>query len=257
MSFSTTFERAVPWLALLSVLALFWLVASVMTADQPNPQPDQHAAAHSPTDEGPAVAPHNAEERIADYTYVLMWFTGVLAVATIGLILATHYLGERADRGLRTLERPYVGVHILTNNLKDAIAHTAPIAPWPHVDFIIVNRGKTPAFIVNSMAWLEVDNGEPVSMVRDTGGDDLMLEGVVLGADDRTRPNHRANVTSDWGHAGQFNVTRGVWKLIFRGYVAYRDVWGKGYVERWRADYNVTRERFGWWRAEEPLKEDA
>jgi hypothetical protein len=183
-------------------------------------------------------------------------FTAVLTGATAGLWRATNQLGVRADEGLRKLERPYVGVHILSNNLKAAIEQHAPLTPWPHVDFIIVNRGKTPAFLVSGMAWLEAETRDVVGMVRDSGNDDLLLEGVVLGADDRTRPNFRAAITSEFGMAGSFNVTRGEWTLKFRGHVAYRDIWGNGYVEEWSASYNVLRERFVWWRQERPLKED-
>jgi hypothetical protein len=197
--------------------------------------------------DGAFGTPLTAEEIIA-------LFTIVLTVATIGLIWATWSLGERADKGMRALERPYVGVQLLSHNLVAAFTDDAPIRPWPHVDFIIVNRGKTPAFLIAAMAWLEVDTGEAVGLVRIANADDLMLEGVVLGADDRTRPNHRAEVTSEFGMRGEFNTAQGVWTLVFRGHVAYRDIWGAEYVEEWSARYNALRQRFGWWRRERVTK---
>jgi hypothetical protein len=42
-------------------------------------------------------SPKSADDRIADYTEVLMWLTGVLAVSTVGLWIWTH-LGLRQSR---------------------------------------------------------------------------------------------------------------------------------------------------------------
>jgi len=168
MSLSKIFEKVAPVLALFAILAAFalvaWSVQSVQNAYQ-------HGAerAHTPDADHPdaetwtiqrledgsyeakrqTAEAHDAEEEVFGISPEgwIAIFTVVLAIATIGLILATHSLGERADRGLRQLERAYVFFGIRIN--KGELHFDPASIPADHLAaiFYAQNLGKTPGFI--------------------------------------------------------------------------------------------------------------
>ncbi len=181
--------------------------------------------------------------------------TVLLFLSTTGLWIATHGLGERADKGMRDLERPYVGVHLDRHNFREALDQHAPIKPLPEVNFIIVNRGKTPAFLLSGEASVVADFGEPFKIL-DGAETDLLVNDYVLRENDRTRPDHVMHICTKFGLVELIGVNKGDGKLVFRGTVSYRDIWGNGYMEDWAARYNVKRQRFEWWRQERRLPKE-
>ncbi len=102
-----------------------------------------------------ALSPmRGAEERIADYTLALTFFTAVLAAATVGLLWATYQLGVRADRNVQALERAFIYVSggTWTGELD---AKTNQLKGWG-VSVSWMNSGKTPTRNLHTWVQLEV-----------------------------------------------------------------------------------------------------
>jgi hypothetical protein len=224
--------------------ALFLAVAAlsfaIVAIDQGYAAPNQKAAAESAQHEsGPAEEP-SAEEAIALYTLWLTGFTGVLALSTIGLIVATHNLGARTDRSMRTLERPYVRVVVTEHNIPKALAskgradHQEP----PYVKFVVANHGKTPADnIVGDAQLLAMgasgDQGEAkIALGKTAWG---------LGPGERSEELERRLVLAfDRSLCAEIEIGRV--RFVFYGVVVYADIWGNQYNELWQAEYNLKEE---------------
>ena len=96
----------------------------------------------------------SAEERIADYTWTLDILTGVLAVATIGLLIATAWGVFRQSRETKIVERAYIvveprGVIPLPSN-----NHGGSICPSQLTD-LLVGLGFAPlSFVLLPLGWV-------------------------------------------------------------------------------------------------------
>ncbi len=241
MSVSKIFEKAAPFLALLAVLATLWVVAAAVVAtDQHVSSAYQRATANEPEQEGPAVAHGNAEERIADYTLVLTALTGLLAAATVGLIWATHRLGERADHGMRVLERAYIYPVLNDANPDDGpsrrldMIFSAPTADEERamsLPFLFKNMGKTPGVILAVEADLRYE-GKLFNVTRHYVTSPILGEGESsneLIARGMLFPREAAFILV--GDVEQTRETSPDGILIFQGYVNYSDVFGEEHHE--------------------------
>ncbi|MGY3493930.1 hypothetical protein [Bradyrhizobium sp. USDA 4502] len=129
------------------------------------------ASEHSSTDHEPKSKKEETDEALARYTLWLMIFTGILAVATIGLggaTLGLYFTGEKqiavsrrsaeaaiksakvADEALFMGNRPYIFVTKaeLNHTLDPATFDFAGAPLWPTVDYMVENHGSTPATIM-------------------------------------------------------------------------------------------------------------
>jgi hypothetical protein len=73
-------------------------------------------------------------------------FTGILAVSTVLLWLATLQSARTAERALTELERSFVGIKIISSELTDLDQLERGDIPNNH-QFCFVNYGRTPATI--------------------------------------------------------------------------------------------------------------
>jgi hypothetical protein len=113
------------------LLSVWLLLVSLLTPQTVRPYGPSHTAAH---EEGEKQL---IDRRIADYTFALAAFTGMLAVSTIGLWIATAIGFRNQSREMKILQRAYIaarrrGIEILEDG--NIIGHLA-----------FVNVGNLPA----------------------------------------------------------------------------------------------------------------
>lgn len=211
----------------------------------PNQQPATQGAEQIPT---PVARQETAEERIADYTLALTVFTAVLAAATIGLIYATHNLGERADKGMRILERASVHPTIIGHNMDDIRRITDPIASgFPQVTFRATNFGKTPAFIVQVDHSFTIDGEEAGDPMRER----LNAADDIIGPDNFIEHTDQAVLTE----RGQREaIAAGDVTLRFHVRVVYEDIWQDRWGSGLEATYDAKAMRFTWRRTHTALE---
>jgi hypothetical protein len=222
--------------------------------DEPSHSGDQQPAEVESTERGPLG--FSAE-------WWLVIFTGILTAATIGLIWATHRLGERADRGMRTLERPYVNVALEGANIAGVLQQRSggnPNGPRPSVFLRFANHGKTPAYIIGGEAMLRHRASKP-DIRFGTKGDALEFDTNVIGpgAVIPSRPPHAGplicrDVRSDFKQSDALSVRAGEGMIHLSGFLTYEDIWGNRYVEKFWAKWNVDLERFEMKREETLVK---
>lgn len=164
-------------------------------------------------------------------------FTGVLTIATIGLWRATNQLGERTDRGMRTLESAYpfpvvASAHDLANQIEAALGfgdpgHTQRIG----IAFTLQNFGKTPCSILHVEADLYIQD-RVFSATRQAPRE------LILGAGQQTSVlSAQTEITRS--EAG--NIVMHAATLLFAGFINYLDIWGGQKSERfvWRYDHSL------------------
>lgn len=251
MSLSKTLRSAEFWCGFEIVVALALLVASVVIVGDPGAQQDYQSAAQSAANEGGAVSPGDTNERIADYTYVLAWFTGALAVATVILCIATVLLWLETKQirtdtrhAQRTLERAYVHVRI------DKADPEGNFLKRPQVRYRATNHGKTPAYIggIEGTLYLEgVGAGG-----RQSTDEAQLLRQTVLGADARTEWL-TAEVTVIDLEAPMERYNAGEGTLRLRVAITYADIWENWYSEETWATFDRRRRRWNITRNEYPV----
>ncbi|MDZ4693115.1 hypothetical protein [Terricaulis sp.] len=209
MSLSKSFERAAPLLAVLAVLAIVGLVITTITDNTSQAVRD-----------GAFGTSLSADEIIA-------LFTVALSVSTVGLWIATHSLGARADRGLHTLERAYV-YPVLSNAdsmevasmLDRAVEHASDHDVRLALKFSFRNFGKTPATIISvegrwsHHAEKSANNPRPQVVLA-----------PVLGANESTNEMEAVILLSP-GHAAEILISASPPELAFRTSVTYVDIFG-------------------------------
>lgn len=219
--------------------------APSIDADEPTHRSDEYPAEIKSAERGPLGLS-------ADWWVAI--FTGILTAATIGLIWATHRLGERSDRGMRTLERPYVHVALEMANIAAVLQQRSggnPDGPRAGVVLRFANHGKTPAYILGGEALLRHIANKP-KIRFGAQGDALEFDTNVIGpgAVIPSRPPHAGpliyrDVWSDFKQEDAISVRAGESMIHLSGYLTYEDIWGNRYVEKFWAKWNVALERFG------------
>jgi hypothetical protein len=147
------------------------------------------------------------EERTADYTEVLAWFTGLLALVSAGTIVllwradktarisarAANKAANVAEMALTDLERPHIFMEVKETNLMwDINGIPAPdprmiVAP-PQLVYSFVNYGRTAAFLIELFERLipvdgdpERDLPQPIDPRKVSGR--TLPEGTIVGPD--------------------------------------------------------------------------
>lgn len=218
----------VPWVVLAGLLG-FVLGGSYVWAFldfRHTPAHQQDAEPKEKTSEAKAAEEKEKTDRLlAEYTFWLMLFTGVLAVATVGLGIATYGLyatGEKQIRlireGFNATHRPRIGirsVHTLTRDKEGFLA------------FVYVNRGIGIAKITQigcAVILGEFIRTAPAFEIKD-------IPGMELASGDSTIyeyiPHNAAEFSFGRGFETNADPTAIPFTAFFVGLVTYEDSEGR------------------------------
>jgi hypothetical protein len=137
------------WLAIVTVsgLLIAALFAAELSINRQNRNQSRHenAQEHNAANTEEPFWQRTAHDPIAVFNLLLVAFTGVLAVSTIGLWLASLRHAGHAERAIRSADRTaqrelraYVHVHDVRISLMNSGFD-------PNIDIIVKNYGQTPA----------------------------------------------------------------------------------------------------------------
>lgn len=258
------FEKAAPFFALFGALAIIGVVVLAISeaeyANQPSAERDQHAADQEHEGETWTITreedgSYKAERQTADVAEhegafgtpltaeeIIALFTIALVGSTIGLWWATYQLGDRADRGMRILERAYVLPVLHEQDAEtigqriDAIMTRSPDSNHLlEVRFACVNFGKTPATITSVMADLRLEGD--VFNVREH-----FVTRPVIGPGQGTN-DLRARMELNPVDAAELLIGNGQERLILQGVITFEDVFGREQFQRifWRYNRRARR----------------
>lgn len=166
-------------------------------------------------------------------TLAIAGFTGTLWQSTRGLLMETKTLAKHAaDQGdaFVQAERPHVFLKVVESGATKFL--NGPKFMGSLFRYILVNGGRTPAFLTEIMEWFVVVEGRtnappPVDPMKRRGV--LVPVGSILTVDEPYKrainllkfPNVEKIKESDaWMHR----------RLFFQGFVRYSDAFGKNYV---------------------------
>lgn len=232
---------ALSWIIFAAVLGTVLGGCFVWALQSPNavlgvsPRAEQHA--------GPEKRPQEEREKsddaLARYTFWLTVFTAVLALATLGLGVATLFLyfaGEKhvavamraadaataAAEHIPTVEGAYLRVILIEDAISGGLAYIEQGESQYNLSFAIrialKNYGKTPAFVESFSARLSYVTNK-IGFGRET----RIPPNIGIGTGEETIPYPVA-----FPHLSplQCAALRGFEaKLILRGTLVYRDIW--------------------------------
>lgn len=174
---------------------------------------------------------------------VIAVFTIVLAISTIGLWLTTQRLGDRADDGMRVLERAYI-YPILNQSSSTQLAATLDtMSSTGRADplsllFSLRNLGNTPGTVLEIQADLHLanHNWKPTKH---------FLTQPVLGRNEAA-PDMHALVKLEPGQPAWLLTNKDVGaigNLVFEGFIRYTDVFSQEQTSRflWAFDSEAKR----------------
>jgi hypothetical protein len=208
-----------------------------------------------PSEESAKSTKQVSDEALAFYTLWLMAFTGVLAVATIGLGIATiglYVTGEKqlrfgirssirqgnstkksieiAERALTELEAPFTAIKIIDTGL---IRRTTGIGhDFGVLKFSITNDGRTPAKLVelvDKTIFVPIGSGNPPPINLDYRTRNIMPHGVISPPNNESQPFTR-NVLAD--HMNELAADTLVLKskaFFFYGFIRYETIFKQTY----------------------------
>jgi hypothetical protein len=127
-------------------------------ATPPQPSAEDQQSSNSPKLETTKTAvpiaqsPPPPDERIADYTRWLTWFTGVLAVGTLGLLIVAVRQGNQSEREFVSTHRPRLVVRSVSIERQAKPDGRPGYAAVMHysIRYLVVNVGETAATIIRS-----------------------------------------------------------------------------------------------------------
>jgi len=195
---------AIPNRVPLAVLAavLFALVG-LAAIISPSYQPNEHSSTYKAQPERPSVG-ESRDDKLTDYTFWLMLFTGVLAFGTLALWYVTWQTLKHAERSSERQLRAYMNVASATWDRSTR-----------QVRVTIRNCGKTPALNVDWFIFADNKAGEQLTP-KSIGGN-------VIGPDCDLflRPNMRKR-------GDEHSL------VIVFGMVTYKDVFGENHETRFQ-----------------------
>ncbi len=165
-----------------------------------------------------------AENPIDVFTFWLTVFTGILAVGTLGLWLATISVLLHARRSSEQQLRAYIGIE------KASLRAPLKAGEAAHAMIDFVNRGLTPAKGVQAVIFIEVmhfpakDDQFPVDFTRAESASDVSKDGVGHLSIDTSAPI-APDVFDD--------IVKGKLATYVWGEVRYRDVFNR----HWRSEF--------------------
>jgi len=189
------------------------------------------------------------QERIADLTGKLVWIGGAqVAVAAIGLLaIGVAYKSITvADRGLRSVERAWVGVGLSDKEYRPK--------PEPHVIGVVLsNGGKTPARIKEVRAQITIANAHKEF---DHGPIPKGLLPTITTIFAGESPTHIISTRQmDRNHIS--DVIEGKLMMIVHGYVMYDDIFDVRHITRFYQLYSPGTHIFMFPRDADPRHNEA
>ena len=175
----------------------------------------------------PAAKPaeESASEQIARYTRLLAYYTGALMVFTAVLALVSIWQGKIAQKSIRlardefvAAHRPKLRVRQFQWSLDDPEKQGA--AGNFHIRYTVANVGDADAshVVIEAAFWIEVlpglDTPTPKRDAPATRSIALLKAGASAPVE--------YSAPGLWGRV-TIARTRGIWKVLFRGRVAYTD----------------------------------
>jgi len=212
----------VPWVALAAILGFAVGGSYIWASLEPRHTPahDQNASAkeHRPNEH--AKGENTTDEVIAEYTFWLVLLTGILAVATVGLGVATYGLYVTGEKQIRlnrdqflATHRPELIVREVGWNMVDMDGGT--VVDDDSIVLIVANRGRNPCTIVESA--VELRSGPPRAFLVPDGGNVLGRTTFLPGQFEA----FRYPITSE--EEGFTVGARGMTDCYVRGTIIYED----------------------------------
>jgi hypothetical protein len=264
-------QRMLRRLANIGFLMLFlcWVVGFGLTVwhSSENPKsPQQHNSREAPKEKNQKDI---TDERLANYTLLLAWFTGVLAVSTIGLwivtwrsgirqsrdmeasIAAAHRTADIAEKALLSVEIPYLYPFIREHGFRIGISARSGQRGVIDLDFGLEfikyyfrNFGRTPAEIIEVQSILLPSMGMPNPYP--VGPRNINpLSGHIVAADGGESQDILYSFSKGMFETlsqGKFNLdTHTFW---FFGFVRYNDVFENEYVRGFCLGYSPMTDSF-------------
>jgi hypothetical protein len=245
---------AIPFRTPLVALAIL-LLAIVAIAGVEAP-PEQQSAVYAPHNGSKQETRETPDDRLANYTWWLTVFTGLLAaVSTFQIAFLTRadktarLAAESAQRSADAAfvsERAWIVMSIDSDNIEESVlqlldqdswpALLAEGLPKPTVKYHITNLGKTPAFIRETSAAL-ICSGKSVPIPEYQPLAPWWPEESILAANERLPELRDENGKEQFWQttmlrdftpelARPFDVDIADGQFWFYGRVVYADVWG-------------------------------
>jgi len=228
--------------------------------------PPQHetssAAEHGRGDEN---SKEKNDEALARYTLWLVVFTGILALATVGLGIATvglYATGEKQigvalkaanaaelnAEALISAERAQLFVIVKRTNLFDALMGTrfyretesmrGSRIPRPELEFTIKNTGRTAA-IMQDVSY-QIIQADPDTTMWQYAYQDTIVNSVIEGGDE-TAPPTPCMMDVNWTLGDGIAATDGDRPVYFYGFIVFRDAFKRRHQYFWRHEYRDNR----------------
>lgn len=146
---------------------------------------------------------------------------------------------NEALRELKASERPYPYAAIDYDTVKNALGF-AVVAPDTDstraiVSFYIKNFGKSPAIIINVAAEVAVQRPNPYARYR---SDEFIVSEVIIGPGDQSKPMI-CKVSEFITSEDHFSMQRGESRILFTGWITYRDIRGENDTIPFGWEYNI------------------
>jgi len=172
---------------------------------------------------------------------------GAAALAAVFAGFAAWHAKRSADadndalKEIRAIERPFPYAAIDFDTVKDALkfAVDAPDTDSTRaiVSFCIKNYGKTPAIILNVAAEVAVQRTTPYARDR---RDDFPVSETVIGPGDESKPMN-CKMSEFITCEDHFAMQRGESRLLFTGWITYRDIRGESDTTPFGWEYDIHR----------------
>jgi hypothetical protein len=218
------------------------LQAPQATIEKHNPAPEQ--------DSTDTHAKEKADEALARYTFWLTVFTGILALATVGLGAATiglYTAGEKqiavtakaadaaqksaeiAESALLNVEVAYPYAVIRDHGIQVEHGRIRSVTIGTVVNFYFTNHGRTPADITEVYCQMYVDKGIPDAIIPPVHPYNWLDGDVVpAGRDSKDFSFNMNDVMFETFYSGRVKDANNI--IWFMGYARYNDVFGNEYI---------------------------
>jgi hypothetical protein len=196
---------------------------------------------------------------LASYAKLLFVATGLLALAAAGLavtgfvqvrdfrraIIAAERSAGIAEKALTELERPFIGIEIVSTGLSVSDPKTDPhVMLDDDLRFRFANYGRTPATITEMFDEFHVCGPSEMPAFINVGGKGIEFPfGVVVGANRKSPPSTLSQSDGlDRNVWVKFTVGEG--ELFLIGFVRFRDIFDRRHITGFCLRFNKRDGRF-------------
>jgi hypothetical protein len=195
---------------------------------------------------------------LANYTKLLFFATGGLAFVTAGLVIAGFYQlrdsrrsivaaetsARIAESALTELERPFIGIEIVSTGLSVKDRKTDPhVMLDDDLRFRFTNYGRTPATITEMFDEFHVCRPNEMPAPINPDGKGIEFPFVIVGANRRSPPSTRSQSEGIEPNVWM-TFTSGEAELFLVGFVRFRDVFDRKHITGFCLNFNKRDGRF-------------